>query len=99
MLFYVAQCTTPTLDSPLSDADKVQIRWFVGLEFGSNFTQLEVLESVVANFNASQDEIELQMEVASIAGAYDLFATEISSGNGPDIVGPISWGMASGFPN
>jgi multiple sugar transport system substrate-binding protein len=99
MLFYVAQCTTPTLHSPLSDADKVQIRWFVGLEFGSNFTQLEVLESVVANFNASQDEIELQMEVASIAGAYDLFATEISSGNGPDIVGPISWGMASGFPN
>lgn len=95
ILFPLIQCTT---DLP-SGADKVQIRWFVGLEIGSNFTQLRALEEVVADFNASQDEIELQLEVATIAGAYDLFAINISTGNGPDIVGPISWGMASGFPD
>jgi len=93
-LFSLVRCTA----DPLIGSDKVKIRWFVGLEIGSDFSQLEVLEKVSAEFNESQDEIELQLEVATIAGAYDLFAINISTGNGPDIVGPISWGMASGFP-
>lgn len=90
--------TTREPETPLPGDDRVQIRWFVGLQFGSNFTQMDVLEEVVADFNASQEEIELVLQVASIEGAYDLFATQISSGTGPDIVGPISWGTAVGFP-
>ena len=93
-------CATPPVEeTELSTSSKVQIRWFVGLEIGADFKNITALDDVVADFNSTQDEIELVLEIASIAGAYDLFAIELSNGVGPDIVGPISRGMASGFAN
>ena len=67
----------------------VQIRWFVGLGTGSNEDQIPVQEEIVAEFNASQDEIELVVEFVDNAQATDILNTQIAAGNSPDIIGPV----------
>jgi multiple sugar transport system substrate-binding protein len=49
----------------------------------------EPQEKVVADFNASQDEIELVLEIVDADQAYSTLATQIAAGNAPDIVGPV----------
>jgi multiple sugar transport system substrate-binding protein len=78
-------------------ADKVQIRWFVGLGTGTNPEQVAVQEEVVADFNASQEEIELVLEIVPYDSARDTLSTQIASGNGPDIIGPVGWGGSNAF--
>lgn len=70
-------------------AEKVKVRWFVGLGTGSREEQIEPQEKLVADYNKSQDEIELVLEIVPNAQAFDILATQISAGNVPDIVGPI----------
>lgn len=77
--------------------DKVQVRWFVGLGTGTNPEQVEVQEEVVADFNASQDEIELVLEIVPYDSARDTLATQIASGSGPDIIGPVGVGGSNAF--
>ena len=43
--------------------ERVQIRWFVGLGAGTDGPVIEQEEAFVAEFNESQDEIELILEV------------------------------------
>ncbi|MEX2162040.1 MAG: extracellular solute-binding protein [Anaerolineales bacterium] len=74
---------TPTPSGP------VTIRWFVGLGTGQQPEQLEAQEAVVAEFNASHDDIELVLEVVNNDVASDTLSTEIAAGNAPDIVGPV----------
>ncbi len=69
--------------------DKVRIRWFVGLGAGSDEPTFEPQQAVVDEFNASQDEIELVLEIVDNDVAYDTLATQIAAGNAPDIVGPV----------
>ena len=78
-------------------SDKVQIRWFVGLGTGTNPEQVAIQEEVVADFNASQSEIELVLEIVPYDSARDTLATQIASGSGPDIVGPVGWGGSNAF--
>jgi multiple sugar transport system substrate-binding protein len=78
-------------------AGKVQIRWFVGLGTGTDPAQLPAQEKAVADFNASQDEIELTLEVVPYDAARDTLATQIASGAGPDIIGPVGWGGSNAF--
>lgn len=70
-------------------AERTQVRWFVGLESGTREEQIEPQEKLVEKFNALQDEIELVLEIAFNAQAYDMLTTRIASGNAPDIVGPV----------
>jgi multiple sugar transport system substrate-binding protein len=77
--------------------DRVQVRWFVGLGTGTNEAQIPVEQAVVDKFNASQDKIELVMEVVPNTSARDTLATQVASGNGPDIVGPVGWGGSNAF--
>jgi multiple sugar transport system substrate-binding protein len=69
--------------------DKVKVRWFVGLGTGSRDEQIKPQEQLVADYNKSQDEIELVLEIVANAQAYDVLATQIAAGNSPDIVGPV----------
>lgn len=69
--------------------DAVVVRWFVGLGTGQNAEQVAAQEAVVEAFNASHDEIELQLEIVQNDVAYDTLATAIASGDAPDIVGPV----------
>ncbi len=70
-------------------AEAVEIRWFVGLGAGSDEPTFAAQEAVVEQFNASQDDIELILEIVDNEVAYDVLATQIAGGNAPDIVGPV----------
>ena len=86
----------PAAEEPAA-MDKVQIRWFVGLGTGTDPNQVTVQEEVVSDFNASQDKIELVLEVVPYDSARDTLSTQIASGAGPDIVGPVGWGGSNDF--
>lgn len=74
---------------PVSTTDRTVVRWFVGLGAGSDEPMFEPQEQVVEAFNASQDEIELVLEIVDADQAYGTLATQIAAGNAPDIVGPV----------
>ena len=91
---------TPTLTPyPIATAEagKTQIRWFVGLGTGTNAEQITAQEEVVNDFNASQDAIQLILEIVPFDAARDTLSTQIASGNGPDLVGPVGWGGSNDF--
>jgi multiple sugar transport system substrate-binding protein len=78
--------------------DKVTITWFVGLGTGTNEQQIEVQNAVVEAFNASQDAIELEINIAgSNQTAPDVLSTLIASGEAPDIVGPVGFDGSNKF--
>ncbi|MCI0712140.1 MAG: extracellular solute-binding protein [Chloroflexi bacterium] len=76
--------------APVAEAqDPVTITWFVGLGTGGQPEQIEVEEQVVADFNDSQDAIELEIIIVENNVAPDTLSTLIASGDAPDIVGPV----------
>lgn len=77
---------------------QTEVRWFVGLGAGSDVPVIPIQEEFVANFNASQDEIELILEIVDNDQAYDVLATQIAAGNPPDIVGPVGIRGRNAFP-
>ncbi|MFO7681571.1 MAG: extracellular solute-binding protein [Chloroflexota bacterium] len=89
----------PAAEEPAAEAssDKTQIRWFVGLGTGTDPNQVAIQEQVVADFNASQDQIELVLEVVPYDAARDTLSTQIASGAGPDIIGPVGIGGSNDF--
>ena len=100
-----AEEAAPT-EAPAEDAapaeaapagDRVQVRWFIGLGTGADATQIPIEEAIVQRFNESQDKIELVMEVVPNVSARDTLATQIASGNGPDIIGPVGWDGSNSF--
>ncbi|HKI46116.1 MAG TPA: extracellular solute-binding protein [Balneolales bacterium] len=87
----------PAAPAEPATGDKVQIRWFVGLGTGTDPEQVTTQEEVVSDFNASQDKIELVLEIVPFDSARDTLSTQIASGAGPDIVGPVGWGGSNDF--
>jgi multiple sugar transport system substrate-binding protein len=81
--------TSTTEDSDGSSGDKTTVRWFIGLGAGGQPEQETAQRAVVEQFNSSQDEIELVIEIVENDVAYETLATEIASGNAPDIIGPV----------
>jgi multiple sugar transport system substrate-binding protein len=84
-------------DLPPPEPGKTQIRWFVGLGTGTDPGQVTVQEEVVADFNAAHPDIQLVLEVVPYDAARDTLATQIASGAGPDIIGPVGWGGSNAF--
>ena len=80
-------------------SNKTQIRWYCCLGGGDGEDQVKVEEAVVAKFNASHPTIKLIFEHQPYEAAFDIFSTEISSDNPPDIVGPLGIGGGNAFPN
>ena len=76
---------------------KIGVRWFVGLGTGTDAAQIAAQEEVVADFNASQDRIQLILEIVPYDAARNALSVQIASGNGPDIIGPVGWGGSNGF--
>jgi len=90
----------PAAEEPAEEPvsmEKVQIRWFVGLGTGTDPAQVEIQQSVTDDFNASQDKIELVLEVVPYDSARDTLSTQIAAGNGPDIIGPVGIGGSNFF--
>lgn len=93
-----SEAVTDTAAAAPADAgDRVTVRWYIGLGTGGDPQQMEVQQAVVDEFNASQDKINLVIEVVPFASARETLATEIASGAGPDIVGPVGWGGSAAF--
>ncbi|RME82172.1 MAG: extracellular solute-binding protein [Caldilineae bacterium] len=69
--------------------ERVQVRWFVGLGAGSDEGTFDPQNAFVERYNASQDKIELKLEIVDNDVAYDTLATQIAAGNAPCIVGPV----------
>ena len=78
-------------------AGKTPIRWFVGLGTGTSPDQVAIQQEVVDAFNASQDQIQLVLEIVPYDAGRDTLATQIASGAGPDIIGPVGWGGSNAF--
>jgi multiple sugar transport system substrate-binding protein len=73
--------------------DKVHIVWFVGLGTGTNDQQQAAEKKVVADFNASHPNIELEIQIgASFETSRDTITTLLAAGNPPDITGPVGVG-------
>src|SRR5690348_4408158 len=73
-------------------AGKTCVRWLVGLGTGTDASQIATQEEVVRDFNDAHPDLQLILEVVPFAAAKDTLSTEMASGNGPDIVGPVGWG-------
>jgi multiple sugar transport system substrate-binding protein len=80
-----------------ASGEVVEIRWFCCIGGGDAPEQTVVEKQVVDEFNASHPNIHLTFEAVPYAGANAALATEIGSGNGPDIVGPAGIGGANAF--
>ncbi len=81
------QGSTDTTDG--GSGEKVTIRWYIGLGAGGQPEQEAAQRAVVDAFNASQDEVELVIEIVENDVAYETLATQIASGNAPDLIGPV----------
>ncbi len=79
------------------ESGKTCVRVFVGLGGGTSPAEIAVEEDVAKDFNTSQDKIQMILEVVPHAAGRDTLATEISAGNGPDIVGPVGWAGSNEF--
>jgi multiple sugar transport system substrate-binding protein len=78
--------------------DKIVVTWFVGLGTGTQPAQIDAQNQVVADFNASQDEIELVINIgADFTTSRDTFSTLVAAGTAPDIVGPVGVGGSNAF--
>ncbi len=95
----VPAATVPAATVPPSNNSQsaVQIRWFIGIGTGADPAQVTIEQSVVDDFNASQNAIHLGMEIIPNASARDTLSTEIAAGAGPDIVGPVGWIGSNAF--
>lgn len=76
---------------------QVNVRWFIGLGAGAQEAQAQAQQAIADEFNASQDKIELTLEVVA-QSPFDVLATEIAAGNAPDIVGPMGIRGRASFP-
>jgi multiple sugar transport system substrate-binding protein len=89
--------STETTPAPEASGDRTQVRWFIGIGAGGQPEQRDAQLAVVEAFNASQDEIELVAEIVENDVAYDTLATQLASGNPPDIIGPVGRDGANSF--
>jgi multiple sugar transport system substrate-binding protein len=77
---------------------QVEIRWYVGLGAGTDEPTIAAQQAIVDDFNASQSDIRVVLEIVDNDQAYDVLATQIAAGNAPDIVGPMGIRGRSAFP-
>jgi multiple sugar transport system substrate-binding protein len=92
-----AASTASAAASPTPAGPPVTIKWFCCLGTGDDPSQLKVEAQVVTNFNNSHPNIKLVFDHVAYNGAVAGLSTEIGSGNGPDIVGPVGVGGAQSF--
>jgi multiple sugar transport system substrate-binding protein len=90
--------TSPSAPATVPPGGPVEIRWYCCVGGGDAPEQKKVEDQVVADFNASHPNIHLTLEVVAYDQANGQLATEIQSGNPPDIVGPVGIGGANAFP-
>ena len=65
------------------------VSWFVGLGAGGQPQQLAAEATFVDNFNKSQKDVYISLEIYNNNVAGSILKTQIAAGNAPDIIGPV----------
>ena len=65
------------------------VRWFIGLGTGGQPQHIAAEQKIAADFNAAQKEVFLSVEIYDNTVAANILKTQIASGTGPDIIGPV----------
>ncbi|MEM6429365.1 MAG: extracellular solute-binding protein [Deinococcota bacterium] len=76
---------------------QVTISWLVGLGTGANPDQQEIQNAVIEAFNASQDDIILEVTYIENSVSVETLSTLLATGQAPDIVGPVGNAGANAF--
>jgi multiple sugar transport system substrate-binding protein len=92
-----AATASPT-PSATPSAPSGSIRWFVGLDQGTQPAQVAAEKAFVASYNSvNRDGITINLEIVPTTTAADVLKKEMAAGNAPDIVGPLGVGDLNGF--
>jgi multiple sugar transport system substrate-binding protein len=75
----------------------VEIRWYCCLGTGEDPEQIKIEQGIVERFNAAHPNIKVTFEAIPYESARDTLATQLASGAGPDVVGPVGIGGAEAF--
>src|SRR5689334_10960573 len=67
----------------------VVVRWFVGLGAGGQPQQIAAQTQFVTDFNNSQKDVYISLEIYDNKVAANILKTQIAAGNAPDIIGPV----------
>lgn len=98
--YFIAICALFALilgSFPALAQDTVTITWFVGLGAGGQPEQIEAQNAVVEAFNASHDDIQIELIIVDNNVAADTLGTLIATGDAPDIVGPVGLEGSNAF--
>ncbi len=89
--------TPASTSTPEPTGPAVTITWFCCLGTGEDPSQQTVEKAIIDEFNKAHKHIQIKFEVNTYDGARDKLSTELASGNGPDIVGPVGVGGSEAF--
>jgi multiple sugar transport system substrate-binding protein len=67
----------------------VVVRWFVGLGAGGQPQQIAAQTAFVNDYNNSQKDVYISLEIYDNKVAGNILKTQIAAGNAPDIIGPV----------
>ncbi len=67
----------------------VVVRWFVGLGAGGQPQQIAAQTAFVSDYNNSQKDVYISLEIYDNKVAGNILKTQIAAGNAPDIIGPV----------
>ena len=87
----------PAATGEAPTGEVVEIRWFCCLGTGDDPGLVDIQQGVVDDFNASQDRINVTLEVVEYEEAYDILAVQLNSPDPPDVVGPAGITGAQSF--
>ncbi len=66
-----------------------KLTWYIGLGAGADADVIVKEKAWAANFNKTQTDACLSLQVVHNPESYDTLKAQIAAGNGPDIVGPV----------
>src|SRR6188474_1208769 len=82
--------TAPPIDTSAPGPNGgVVVRWFVGLGAGGQPQQLQAEAEFVNNYNNSQKDVYIALEIYNNNVAANILKTQIAAGNAPDLIGPV----------
>ena len=82
--------TAPPIDATAPGPNGgVVVRWFVGLGAGGQPQQIAAQTTFVADYNNSQKDVYISLEIYDNKVAANILKTQIAAGNAPDIIGPV----------
>ena len=97
-LFLVLALLVGVFSMASAQDEPVSIVWFIGLGTGSDPAQVPTEEAVVEAFNASHDDIQIELVIVpDFEVSRQTLSTLIATGEPPDIIGPVGFGGTNDY--